>query len=266
MRRRLLESILVIGLGMLLIGNAMMKNKEKFHLEAHRGWSQMYPENTLIAFEEAGKCKAYDAIETDVQETADGVLVLMHDRKLDRTTDASGKMKDYTFEQVRNFKIDGGNQVEKYPDEKIPTLEEFLEICKKYKKTPYIEMKTMTDAGIERLIRTLEEGGWNGKCVLTTFRYENLERVRKITSEYPIQYMVSEEFSMEDVLPQLQAYENIAFRPSAYAVTEDIMEVCKANNIGVECYGLNPGDIEKYEELKRLGVMGVTCNDWRGLE
>lgn len=240
--------------------------KDKFILQAHRGWSELYPENTIIAFEAAGKCKAFDGIETDVQETADLSLVLMHDRKLDRTTNATGKIKDYTFQEIQEFQIDGGNHVEAYPDEKIPTLEDFLDICRKYEKTPYIEMKSLTKEGVQKLLETLEDGGWNGKCVLTTFQYKNVKRVRKITSDYPVEYMVTGEFDIQEVIEQLQGYDNIVFRPSAYVITEEMVELCKAHGIGIECYGLKVRDKKRLEELKKLGVSGGTCNDWRGLD
>lgn len=225
----------------------VQSKKEKFILQAHRGWSELYPENTIAAFEAAGKCKAFDGIETDVQETSDLALVLMHDRKLDRTTNATGKIKDYTFQEVREFRIDGGNHIEEYPDEKIPTLEEFLDICRKYEKTPYIEMKSLTKEGVQKLIETLEAGDWNGKCVLTTFQYKNLKRVRKITSDYPVEFMVTGEFDMEEIIEQLQGYDNVVFRPSAYVITEDMVELCKTNGIRIECYGLKAGDKKSYK-------------------
>lgn len=241
------------------------KNHYEIRLEAHRGWSQMYPENTLTAFEEAGKCEAFEAIETDVQETVDGMLVLMHDRELDRMTNASGCVKDYTFKQIREMKIDGGNGVEEYPNEKIPTIEEYLDICKKYGKIPYIEMKALTEKGVKKLIETLDESGWKGKCVLTTFQYKNIERVRAITLDYPVQYMVKDDFEMEEILPALLKYENMTLRISAYVITEEIVESCRENDVPIECYGLKQGDKNQYRRLQELGVQGVTCNDWKNL-
>lgn len=264
----MMAGIFFAGAVILMVGCLlyMQEKKDGFILQAHRGWSEQYPENTVAAFEAAGKCKEFDGIETDVQETSDLVLVLMHDRKLDRTTNATGKIRDYTFQEVREFQIDGGNHVEEYPNEKIPTLEEFLDICRKYGKMPYIEMKSMTKEGVQKLIETLEADGWNGKCVLTTFQYKNVKRVRKITSDYPVEYMVTGDFNMEEIIEQLQGYDNVVFRPSAYAITKEMVELCKDHGIGIECYGLKVGDKKRLKELKKLGVSGGTCNDWRGLE
>ena len=67
----------------------------EFGLQAHRGLSNQFPENTALACREAGKIPYFFGMETDVQMTSDGVLVCMHDRSLDRTTDATGKVSDY---------------------------------------------------------------------------------------------------------------------------------------------------------------------------
>ena len=59
-------------------------------LWAHRGCSQRYPENTLLAFEKAAKIRDLTGIELDIQLTKDGELVVMHDERVDRTTNGSG--------------------------------------------------------------------------------------------------------------------------------------------------------------------------------
>ena len=70
---------------------------------AHRGFSYKYPENTLLAFKEALKLDIY-GIELDVHKSKDGKLVIIHDEDIKRTFNGEGKVKDYTFEELRNFK------------------------------------------------------------------------------------------------------------------------------------------------------------------
>ena len=65
---------------------------------AHRGYSGKYPENTMLAFQKAVEVGC-DGIELDVQLTRDGVLVIIHDERIDRTTDGTGSVKDYTYEE-----------------------------------------------------------------------------------------------------------------------------------------------------------------------
>ena len=79
-----------------------------FGLQAHRGLSHRYPENTVLAFREAAKVPYYYGMETDVQMTKDGVLVCMHDNTLDRTTNFTGRVSDYTWAQLKKAWIDGG--------------------------------------------------------------------------------------------------------------------------------------------------------------
>lgn len=63
---------------------------------AHRGCSQRYPENTLLAFENAARLNGLIGIELDIQLTRDGELVVIHDERVDRTTEGSGYVREYT--------------------------------------------------------------------------------------------------------------------------------------------------------------------------
>ena len=67
---------------------------------AHRGYSGFYPENTMLAFQKAWEAGS-DGIELDVQLTKDGELVVIHDETLDRTTDHTGRVCDYTLEELK---------------------------------------------------------------------------------------------------------------------------------------------------------------------
>src|SRR5687767_2479124 len=92
---------------------------------AHRGASGYAPENTIAAFDKGVEMKA-DYIEIDVQRSKDGELVIIHDTKVDRTTDGTGNVKDLTFEQIRS--LDAGSwKGEQFKGEKIPTFDEILD-------------------------------------------------------------------------------------------------------------------------------------------
>ena len=89
---------------------------------AHRGYSGVYPENTMLAFRKAVEAGS-DEIELDVQLTKDGTLVVIHDEKVDRTTDGSGAVRDHSFAELR--KLDAAKTWNgKYPKEAIPSFEE----------------------------------------------------------------------------------------------------------------------------------------------
>ena len=71
----------------------MFLGGETMLLFGHRGYSDQYPENTMLAFEKAIG-NGFDGIETDVHKTKDGVLVLCHDEKINRTSNGKGYIKD----------------------------------------------------------------------------------------------------------------------------------------------------------------------------
>lgn len=106
---------------------------------AHRGASHYAPENTLPAFALAAEQGA-DGIELDVHLTKDGELVVIHDEKLDRTTNGTGWVKDYTLAELKTFCAD--NHLSGYPDARIPTLREVLELIRPTGLLVNIELKT----------------------------------------------------------------------------------------------------------------------------
>ncbi|MBU8683098.1 glycerophosphodiester phosphodiesterase [Bacillus haynesii] len=118
------------------------------HIIAHRGASAYAPENTFAAFEKAVKLGA-DFIELDVQLTKDGKLAVIHDDKVDRTTNGTGFVREYTMNELE--KLDAGSWFgPEFQGEKIPSLEAVLE--KYQNKTGLlIEIKSSkTQPGIEK--------------------------------------------------------------------------------------------------------------------
>ncbi|MFV0465958.1 MAG: glycerophosphodiester phosphodiesterase [Lachnospiraceae bacterium] len=242
-----------------------------FVLEAHRGLSERYPQNTMAAFQAAAKDEQFGAIETDVQETKDGILVLFHDSTLDKLTNGTGKVMDYTYEELRLLRYDNTNGLNLAPDEEIPTLQEYLAICRDSGKIPYIELKKLSREGMQTLLKILQEEDYDAEsgrtCILTTQNEEYVPMLRELDSTYTLEYMVSEQdsYQIEDVIQYLKQYENMVFRPNAYVVTPEDVVQCNQNGIRVESFGLKVGDKEKLAELIAMGVEGVTCNDSEGL-
>ena len=106
---------------------------------AHRGFSGQFPENTLLAFQEALDL-GVDAIELDVQLSKDGEIMVFHDEELSRITTCKGQLKDYTFAELRELDASGmyqgifGKQV-------IPTLAEYLELTANKNIITFLELK-----------------------------------------------------------------------------------------------------------------------------
>lgn len=107
---------------------------------AHRGYSSQAPENTLSAIELALKNQQIYGIEIDVQLTRDSIPVVIHDFVVDRVTDGNGFVKDYEYNDLK--KLDAGSWFDdNFKTEKIPTLEEVLELIGNKKKI-IIEIKS----------------------------------------------------------------------------------------------------------------------------
>ncbi len=166
---------------------------------AHRGCSQMYPENTLTSFEKAMNISGLAGVELDIQLTRDGELVVIHDEKVDRTTDGFGYVKDYSLSEIKNLNIFSGKGQK---TEKIPTMKEVIEILlpelNKYTNALKaaggdenkvtegmrinIELKTsvINYQGIEeKIVKLVDEMGVKDAIVYSSFYPESLFRIHE---------------------------------------------------------------------------------------
>ena len=112
---------------MLLVFCATLSAADRIVVIAHRGEHRSHPENTLPAFQAAIDAGA-DFFELDVRTTSDGRLVLMHDAKVDRTTNGSGAVREMTFDQIRA--LDAGAKFSpQFAGTKVPSFEEALALA-----------------------------------------------------------------------------------------------------------------------------------------
>ena len=121
---------------------------------AHRGTARYAPENTLPAIQKAIDA-GFDYVEIDVRFTKDGVPVLLHDPKLDRTTNGSGPLSDYTLEEIK--KLDAGYPEhfgDKFKDTQIPTFEEALQLMQG-KINLYLDQKEIPTSEIMELVKKI---------------------------------------------------------------------------------------------------------------
>ena len=146
---------------------------------AHRGASYLAPENTLVAFRTA-KALGADGIEMDVQMTKDKKLVIAHDFVTDRVSNAHYDIFDTDFETLRQLDFGSWHSPD-YAGEKIPTLEEVLEIGRDMKMI-HIELKPYFDRDkdfVARVLDTVLEMGCVDNTVITSFQYDLLRQVKE---------------------------------------------------------------------------------------
>lgn len=149
---------------------------------AHRGCSQCYPENTILAFEKAVAIDGLCGIELDIQLTKDGVMVVCHDEKVDRTTSGIGFIKDQTFEEIRRLVIgaaDGSVW-------KIPTIEEVLDLLQEPMKRGFrlnIELKNSNipyEGMEEKIVSLVHARGIEKSVVYSSFSAKSMEKIRSL--------------------------------------------------------------------------------------
>jgi len=153
----------------------------KTQITAHRGFSKVAPENTMYAFTEAVNSDA-DYIELDVQLTADGQLVVFHDKTLERTTNGKGELSSYTYDELLQlsagswFSDDG-----QFDDAKISLLSEVLDTVGS-DILMNIEIKNHGNvlATAEKTVETVEEYGLERSCYITSFSYKALKKVKEL--------------------------------------------------------------------------------------
>ena len=149
---------------------------------AHRGCSQRYPENTQTSFEKAMSLKSLTGIETDVQRTRDGVLVIIHDERVDRTTDGTGWVKDYSLKELKQLSIDAGNG----RTEHILTAEELIDLllprlCMGMLLNLELKNSSVPYEGLEQeLLDLVHKKGVAEQVIYSTFYPKSLARLRAL--------------------------------------------------------------------------------------
>ncbi|WP_336785213.1 glycerophosphodiester phosphodiesterase [Paenibacillus sp. MMO-177] len=153
---------------------------------AHRGASGNYPENTMIAFEKAIELGA-TGIETDVQMTKDGKLVLIHDEMLRRTTGVNTLVADMPSDDL--LKLDAGSWLSpNFKDARIPTLEQLLDLAKQTGTIINIELKNgiVPYPGMEqKVIETVRAYGMQDQVILSSFNHYSLIECKRLAPEIP---------------------------------------------------------------------------------
>lgn len=153
---------------------------------AHRGWSGKAPENTMAAIRLALGEPAIQAMEIDVQLSKDGVPILIHDFILDRTTNGTGSVADFTYQQLAQ--LDAGSWFDlSFSEEKIPTLEEVLHAVRG-KCRLNIELKKGGDLypGLEKkVVELIDRCGMQSEVCITSFNHEAIKRIREIHPDIP---------------------------------------------------------------------------------
>ena len=218
---------------------------------AHRGARAEAPENTLPAFELAIAQKA-DGVEFDVQFTADGELVVIHDETVERTTDGHGRVVAYSLAQLQRLDASAGKPG--FAGVPIPTLAQVLELLRPTDLELNIELKNSVEdyPGLEEaVIEAVDEFGLVDRVVLSTFNHYSLKKLADLKAPSPLGMLYS------DPLYRPWRYASklgvAALHPPARYVTSSRF-VRKAHAAGLE---VRPWVVNGERRLERMFRWGV---------
>lgn len=230
---------------------------ERTKVWAHRGASGYAPENTISAFQKAIEMGA-DGIELDVQLTKDRQLVVIHDERIDRVSDGSGLVADYTLEELRQFNYNKTHTECEHAD--IPTLEEVLDLMKPTGMMINIELKTGIHfyEGIERMTYELVEAkGMHNQVIYSSFNHNSVMEMRRLDAT------VKTGFLDNDEIYNVAAYAKncgvTALHPNKiHLQMPGYVEACKKEGLNVHVWTINSE--EEVRTMKKLKVDAVITN------
>jgi glycerophosphoryl diester phosphodiesterase len=148
---------------------------------AHRATNPNYPENSLAAIAESIRI-GVDIVEIDIRKSKDGELVIMHDKTIDRTTNGSGKVDDFTLAELKEFRLKFGNDI---TDEQIPTFEEVLQLTKD-KMLLDVDFKLEGEASVRQTFDLIEKYGMEDQILFFLYDYPETVQYQKLNRKIKI--------------------------------------------------------------------------------
>lgn len=221
---------------------------------AHRGLSADAPENTLYAFSDAISVGA-DFIELDVQQTRDGVLVVMHDSNLKRTTGVNKDIWDVDYADIQN--LDAGSWFDPaYANARIPTLEETLQFVDKRAKLN-IEIKPTkhgSDTLEQDVAELITQYQYTDACYVTSFSYGSLKKVKEANPEIRTGYLMSVAYGQFYSLKYADA-----FSLNKVFVTSQVVNA--AHQQGKQIFAWTVNGMSEVRSLCNLHVDSIITDD-----
>lgn len=220
----------------------------------HRGWRASYPENTMLSFQKALNL-GVDMIEMDVRMSSDGVPVIIHDARLERTTNGTGFVSSKTWKELQE--LDAGvrfNGV--FQDCRIPSLEEFFAwVAQSSTLMLNVEIKHMTQECVDKTVDMLRHFGLFDRTVLASFDAAVLRYAYKkygiLTQGFPESYMLNFDGETYDIM-----------YGAGVEMRDLTPEFCeKMRGYGVDPWGFCTDTDEQVYQAIRAGVSMVTGNN-----
>lgn len=231
-----------------------MNSKEKVLIIAHRGASNIAPENTLKAFKKAIEFNA-DCIEFDVHQSKDGEIVIIHDGNTFRTTGHFGLIKNMTIEEIR--KLDCGD------GEIIPTLHELIKLAKgKIGLNCEIKVKGIA----QKIIGIFREADLFESTIISSFNQKELLEIKKIEPRLKIASLnptrtgwILNWFSRKKMIKTADENRFYAINPLYLVVNKKFID--KAHERNIKVFPWTVDSMTAIEKLIKMGVDGIITNN-----
>lgn len=217
---------------------------------AHRGLSGLEKENTASAFVAAGNREGIYGIETDVHRTADGNFVLFHDDNTQRVGLDHLVLEESTFQTLRSLQLADLDGKRGRADLRMPTVEEYIGICKRYDKICVFEFKNLLPKeNIARLAEIFRRKDYLDRAIFISFQPDNLFTLREYDKDVCIQLLLKD-WLEEAYEPMVKNH--IGLDINYKAVTKELVDRIHAAGLEINCWTVNDPDA-----ARRLIGMGV---------
>jgi len=247
---------------------------------AHRGLSSEAPENTAAAFELAGASGFWGA-ECDVWETLPEVpgdssttsFAVSHDNTLSRIYGVSGKITQSTAAELKTLTALAGRNVSDFPGQRLPFIEDYLDICRSYGLHPVIEIKgeSMSSDSVLRLLKTADSYVQLKDVEFTSFYASELDKVKaaaaQIGSSVLTDYLYSSSHSNDDGVSSANSAIDLAAKKGYTAVTVSsslidgkLMDHASKKGVNVAC-GTTNSRSTVFNLLQKYKLWSVTTNE-----
>lgn len=224
---------------------------------AHRGFSGEYPENTLLAFRKAIEAGC-DGIELDVQLSGDGEIMIMHDERLDRTTDGSGLLREHTLEQLRSVNA-AARWEGRFPQEPVPTLRDYFELVKDSAVLTNIELKNSVfwyEGMEEKVVALIRKYRLEDRILFSSFNHESIALCRSLAPEIPRAFLY--DCRLIDSAAYAKSNGVQYLHPAYHNVDAEAVRRIHDEGIGLNVWTVNGA--EEMEYFARCGVDGIITN------
>ena len=245
---------------------ATEKQKAKIVLTGHRGAAGLAPENNISSIKKALEHNV-DRVEIDVQQTKDNIVISFHDKKIDRTTNGKGLVKDLTYKEILQYSA-GIKFSKDFESEKVPTLDEVFEVVNG-KAVLIVEIKESHEyyPGIEqRVVDAINKYNAKSWTIVHSFNDKALKKVNEIDSTIVLHKVFIADLPFLPIIydgsfqiTNLEYYSFCDEFSTFYPFTTKRL-IKKVHSLGKKINVWTVNDTAKINKLINYGVDGIITN------